>query len=208
MKFLNWKERLVVINLERRVDRWEKISSYLSKMGLSSVRLLASDYKQMLPMYPKPKIKIQEWACLVSHVRAWSIYDDFTVILEDDAGFVEDFTFQLDSLVREIPDDCDIFYLGVWSRGDHSFVTKNIARLKFGLGTHAYILTSNCADRIRDSINGSEQVDLALANKMESEKVKAYAAIPNIAFQEESFSDLKGSVAIEWKEDGYPPWVC
>ena len=123
---------LVVINLDRSVDRLAHVRAQLDAHGLTFHRLAATDartlsvaernhfYSESLnrARYHKP-LSTGEIACYISHIRAWQLVMagpwDYAVILEDDVRLGANFTHTLAQISR-LPSDWDVIKLGSISR--------------------------------------------------------------------------------------------
>lgn len=202
------RERIRVINLDRRDDRLKQVTETFAQQKLSFQRVPAFDFRFLDQTKWNYKISQAELACLLSHKKVWDSCSDYIFVCEDDIGLCKSFPRSLDKLLKKLPKDCELFYAGIWSRGDHEQVDDGLYKVNFGLGTHSYIIARSVIDRVLPMMDGHHgQVDLILAQEVEAGRCKAYAAIPCLAYQTESYSDLKDVVAIEWRTESYPPWI-
>ena len=115
MRVNEYFDKVVVINLDRRQDRMERLGPQLEELGIKYERHSAVDGKAIgiSPMI----------AGTMSHVEVLKKYRDQKIlILEDDAYFVKDFNEKFEIVMQTLPDDWDIFYLGV-------LLGKNVGKL-------------------------------------------------------------------------------
>jgi GR25 family glycosyltransferase involved in LPS biosynthesis len=115
------KENSFCISLFSHNNRWEKMQSRFSKLGLSVTRWKAaeantSDIKDNFYHYLNPGQR----ACSQSHINLWRFIASeeykkpYALILEDDACFDKDWKNKLDKFNKEIVDeDLDAIFLNV-----------------------------------------------------------------------------------------------
>jgi GR25 family glycosyltransferase involved in LPS biosynthesis len=113
-----------VINLDRRPDRWRILSSKEEPKFLKYNRFSAVDGLKLKPneqlqrIFENNDYKMQSGmvGCAMSHIKlcvdlANSSYDVFC-ILEDDVDFVPEFQDKFLHMMKSLPDDWDMCYLG------------------------------------------------------------------------------------------------
>lgn len=187
MKVNEYFDRVVVINLDRRQDRMEKLGKQLDELRITYERFPAIDAQEVKI---DPKI-----AGTQSHVAVWKRYlGKKILVLEDDALFCEDFNEKFDEYMQELPKDWDIFYLGVLlprNVGKTESVNQHWAKLIFSTGSHAYCIRP---DLMYTYIKALEDYDwyIDIGLRVNSEERKAYTTQPNLVTQFPSFSDLRG----------------
>jgi glycosyl transferase family 25 len=110
-----------VINLKRRPDRLE---NFKAKCPLEFTVVPAFDGKNAQNESEAEKNLIKKFeylrpgeiGCFISHIRIFQkIVNDaipLALIMEDDAIFCEDFLNEYDKVIREIPENTDILYIG------------------------------------------------------------------------------------------------
>lgn len=109
-------DRAVVINLDRRPERWEAFCEGLPRPWALPVpgRFSAFDGRQ---------IAVPEWwqsgpggyGCMLSHMTVWeeAAEEDQTLwVFEDDAIFCEDFAARLADFLAAVPSDWEMLYIG------------------------------------------------------------------------------------------------
>jgi hypothetical protein len=114
----NYFDRVVVINLDKREDRWRSVQEKLSKINWpfkEPERFSAYDGK-VLPQPVGWKDGAGTWGCLLSHreVLGRAIQDGLSsiLVLEDDIFFAPDFEKRVLDFIKGVPDNWDQIMLG------------------------------------------------------------------------------------------------
>ena len=186
MKVNEFFDKVVVINLDRRTDRMQKLVPQLKELGIKYERFSAVDGKK-LDIDPIV-------AGLRSHLQVMKqIAGQRVLILEDDAHFVEDFNEKFEKVMQTLPEDWDIFYLG-------ALVPKDVGLIKmvnrhWGIqvlttGSQAYCINPNRLEYFISKLEDyNSYIDIGLRNF--AKDLKAYIAQPNLVTQFPSYSDLR-----------------
>jgi GR25 family glycosyltransferase involved in LPS biosynthesis len=186
MKVNDFFDKVIVINLDRRTDRMEKLAPQLEKLDIQYKRFSAVDGKK-LDIDPIV-------AGLQSHLQVMKqIAGQRVLILEDDAQFVEDFNEKFEKVMQTLPEDWDIFYLGALVPKDVGLV--RMVNRHWGIqvlttGSQAYCINPS---RLEYFINKLEDynsyIDIGLRDFAKG--LKAYITQPNLVVQFPSYSDLR-----------------
>jgi GR25 family glycosyltransferase involved in LPS biosynthesis len=187
MKINDYFDKVVVINLDRRPDRMEKLGPQLDELGIKYERFSAVDAKEL---------GIEGYiAGTMSHVAVWKKYKGQKVlVLEDDALFCDDFNEKFAEVMQTLPQDWDIFYLGVLlpkhtGRVD-SINNKHWFKQVMSTGTQAYCLKPSKMDYFIRKLDGYEwYIDIGM--RVFAEGYNAYITTPNLVTQFPSYSDLR-----------------
>ena len=186
MRVNDYFDKVVVINLDRRQDRMDRLDPQLKELGIEYERHSAVDGKALdiVPMI----------AGTMSHVEVLKKYRDQKIlILEDDANFVEDFNEQFEAVIQTLPDNWDIFYLGVLlpkNAGKLTPVNDNWHRQVMSNGSHAYCINPAKIDFFIENLDNYEwYIDVGL--RIFAERCNAYITQPNLVTQFPSYSDLR-----------------
>ena len=181
-------DQVVVINLDRRTDRMERLAPQLDELGIQYERFSAVDAKEL---GISPIV-----AGTMSHVAVWKKYKGKKIlVLEDDALFVDNFNEKFDEVMKTLPQDWDIFYLGVLlpkhtGRVD-SINNPHWFKQVMSTGTQAYCLKPSKMDYFISKLDGYEwYIDIGL--RLENVDNHCYVTQPNLVTQFPSFSDLRG----------------
>jgi GR25 family glycosyltransferase involved in LPS biosynthesis len=184
MRINEYFDKVVVINLDKRTDRLEKISKQLDELGITFERFSAIDGTGKNPML----------AGKDSHVEVWKQnLGKRVLILEDDAYFVEGFQERFDEVIQTLPEEWDVFYLGVFldkKTGKVIKVNNDWYRQVVSTGTQAYCLYPDMMQFFIDRIDAYDgYVDVGL--RILAEDTNAYITQPNLVTQYAGYSDLR-----------------
>ena len=162
-----------VINLERRPDRLNIFKRKYVHNNFIDLYLkkAVEGEKQNIPM--DKKLKTGEYGCFLSHYEIWKYMKTnsmpYCCIYEDDVNFTNDYNTKLHRLLKELPDNFNILYLGGRFEVNHeskkvSKVTQNICKhacdykgkrwpgYDLDRTTHAYIISLKCATFLCEQI--------------------------------------------------------
>lgn len=186
MKVNDFFDKVIVINLDRRTDRMEKLVPQLEKLDIQYEKFSAVDGKQL---GVDPIV-----AGLQSHLQVMKqITGQRVLILEDDAQFVEDFNEKFEKVMQTLPEDWDIFYLGALvpkEVGLVRMVNRHWGIQVLTTGSQAYCINPS---RLEYFINKLEDynyyIDVGLRDF--AKDLKAYITQPNLVVQFPSYSDLR-----------------
>jgi GR25 family glycosyltransferase involved in LPS biosynthesis len=184
MRINDYFDKVVVINLDKRTDRLEKISKQLDELGIVFERFSAIDGTGKNPII----------AGRDSHVEVWKQnLGKKVLILEDDAYFVEGFQERFDEVIQTLPENWDVFYLGVLldkMTGKVIKVNNDWYRQIVSTGTQAYCLHPDMMQYFTDRIEIYDgYVDVGL--RILAEDTNAYITQPNLVTQYAGYSDLR-----------------
>ena len=186
MKINEFFDKVVVINLDRRTDRMEKLDLQLKELDIQYKRFSAVD---AIKLNIDPIV-----AGLRSHLQV--IKDNIgrrVLVLEDDAYFVDNFNEKFEKVMQTLPEDWDIFYLGALVPKDVGQI--NMVNRHWGLqvlttGTQAYCIKPEMqyyfTSRLEDY---NSYIDIGLRDFAKG--YKPYITQPNLVTQFPSYSDLR-----------------
>lgn len=184
MRINEYFDKVVVINLDKRTDRLDKITEQLNDLGITFERFSAIDGTGKNPII----------AGRDSHVEVWKQnLGKKVLILEDDAYFVEGFQERFDEIIQTLPEDWDVFYLGALidkMTGKVIKVNNDWYRQIVSTGTQAYCLHPDMMQYFIDRIEIYDgYIDVGL--RILAEDTNAYITQPNLVTQYPSYSDLR-----------------
>jgi GR25 family glycosyltransferase involved in LPS biosynthesis len=184
MRINDYFDKVVVINLDKRTDRLEKITKQLDDLGITFERFSAIDGTGKVPML----------AGKDSHIQVWK--DNLgkkILVLEDDAFFVDNFQERFDEVIQTLPEDWDVFYLGALldkKTGKVIKVNNDWYRQVVSTGTQAYCINPRIMQYCIDAIEVYDgYIDVGL--RILAEDINAYITQPNLVTQYPSYSDLR-----------------
>lgn len=196
--------RAVVINLERRPDRWQKSQRSLARAApwLPVTRLLAVDGKASPPAtkdvtkkwstarlaerfhwYVSKTIPMSpgERGCCGSHIEAWKLAAKQRkplLVIEDDAVALKAFTSSLAQAVREAPKGTGAIFLSSKDRGYPKKVGKVLMEPSFVWTTVGYLIYPEAAKRLLKMRPLDMPVDNWLAYHIQMGAIKAFSLKP------------------------------
>lgn len=181
-----------VINLNRRKDR---LKEFASSVTFDYERFSATDGKIAFPD-SKPRLQ-GHLGCWDSHRRLlnWSQFSEFpmVMVLEDDVELAPEFEQKLEIIMKELPEDWDLLYLGGWNTEERKPYSEHLDIAERVLTTHAYIIRDKFIPKLIETLNGRRfKVDVVFCDALS--KGKCFIAHPVIAWQREGFSDITNSV--------------
>jgi GR25 family glycosyltransferase involved in LPS biosynthesis len=186
MKVNDYFDKVIVINLDRRTDRMEKLAPQLEKLDIQYKRFSAVDGKK-LDIDPIV-------AGLRSHLQVMKqIAGQRVLILEDDAQFVEDFNEKFEKVMQTLPEDWDIFYLGALVPKDVGLI--RMVNRHWGIqvlttGSQAYCINPSRLEYFISKLEDyNSYIDIGLRDF--AKDLKAYITQPNLVVQFPSYSDLR-----------------
>jgi GR25 family glycosyltransferase involved in LPS biosynthesis len=180
MKVNEYFDKVVVINLDRRKDRLEKVDAQLQELGITYERFSAIDAKA-LDIDP-----IQ--ACKQSHLQVLEESVGKTLILEDDAYFMEGFNERFTEFIELLPKDWHIFYLGAVLLNSER-CNDIMVRAMDTSSLHAYCVNPEFKEiALKQGRGYPEHIDVAY--RLLHRQYRSYAAKPTMVKQYPSYSDL------------------
>jgi len=187
MKVNEYFDKVVVINLDRRIDRMEKLIPQLEELGIQYERHSAIDGKE-LGISPITAGTMSHQKVLEENI------EKRILILEDDAQFVDNFNEKFEEVMQTLPPDSDIFYLGALlpkSTGKvEDLGNKYWFKQIFSTGSHAYSIHPARVKYFAEKLKDYEwYIDIGLREF--SRDYKAVIAQPNLITQFPSYSDLR-----------------
>lgn len=205
-------DRIFCINLDSRPDRWEDATKEFSKHSLCVERIPGIEGAKMNLDFP-PEIKEGAVGCALSQFfcikYAKQLGLNSFLLLEDDIQFDEDLQVNFSKIVKEVPDDWDMLYLG----GQHFHgmnlqqVSEHVFKCEYTLAAHSVGFKHTVYDRFIDSlINITKPCDVHYAES--HREINAYVIIPHLTWQRNSYSDIE-KVNVDYtflKHHRYPQW--
>ncbi|MBO7537566.1 MAG: glycosyltransferase family 25 protein [Alphaproteobacteria bacterium] len=169
-------EKIYIISLDRTLERLEFVKNQLDKFGFKHASFRDTDKN-----------------CFSNHRAVWqdiikNKYEN-AIILEDGVEFLDDFKENLAKVIKNIPDDFDIFFLdicknkphaektcfvsaGFWLNGLLNTPSPYYAKLKSTRqirGSHAYCINSKSAEKLLELTEDTDiPVDVAIIDRADS----------------------------------------
>lgn len=204
----------LVINLERRPDRWAGIQKSLTRRAswLKVDRLSAVDGKaapppksevttswttghlaELFDWYKAVKIQMSpgERGCSASHIAAWRAAAKAkgpTIVLEDDAVALPSFTETVAQAVKEAPKGTHMVFLSSKDRGRPKRAGKVLMTPDFIWTTVGYIIWPAGAKALLEMLPVDAPVDNFLGWHIREGRVKAYSVRPAAVRQAQTWN--------------------
>lgn len=204
----------VVINLDRRPDRWQSVQRSLAKQApwLPVKRLSAVDGKAAPPavgdvsmkwstarlsklfFWYKPvtiKMSPGERGCCASHVAAWKLcarQNKPLLVIEDDAAALPSFTSTVAQAVKEAPKDTGMIFMSSKDRGSPKKVGKVLMEPEFVWTTVGYMVFPEAAKKLLRMRPLDMPVDNFLAWHIKEGAVKAFSVRPAAVRQAQTWN--------------------
>jgi len=191
----------VCINLDRRSDRWRRISTRFAAHGISGIlRFPAIDGSQLeIPAhwseFPGAYGCLRSHVAVVENARAAGARS--VLVFEDDAVLDPDFNSKFPAYVSQLPQDWDMLMLGAIHGQEPRKVTSNIGRVTLSLSTFAYALKETIYDRFID-YNNKASIAVDDNNTVLQKEFNCYCFQPNLAWVEEDYSDIRQETQSHW----------
>ena len=124
-----------------------------------------------------------------SHVKILDSVSDspgYTVVLEDDVIFSEDFHSKILKII-DMDIEFDIIYLGNLDRNHGKHVSGNVFQVdpdRLMTGQHAYLVNNKNAKRITKHLQYKTNIDLEIPELIKSGEINGLVVYPCMAFQQ------------------------
>jgi hypothetical protein len=159
--FESYWDRIIVINLERRTDRWAHFLNEMMNIGVTSFERF---YGYDKPAYSSPVPSGNE-GCTASHrgvleIIAFNKWRRVLVLEDDVEVIVRDFNATWEAVEPRIPVEWDMLYLGGhYGEDPIARVNANVLRCGCMLTTSSYGITWQMARRMAPAICGIGPID-------------------------------------------------
>jgi GR25 family glycosyltransferase involved in LPS biosynthesis len=144
-------DHIYCINLEKRLDRRNKVSDEFEKAEIENVEFFrATDGSLEAP--EDIKISKGEYGCSDSHIRIWKdvVEKDYktALVFEDDVIILPNFVLKLEQVLNELPDDWDYVNLGPLAWRDRGEQLTPMLTRGSAWGAHCYLISNKGARKI------------------------------------------------------------
>lgn len=217
-KFIDYFDKIYIINLETRADRRAEIAAQLKKINLALDHPKICVFSAIKPSFAGEFPSIGAKGCFLSHL---GVLKDIkqqqykkVLIFEDDLDFINHFNIQADLVLEElIKSDWGIFY-GDYRINDLKLAdTKSITKVNsdVGIGTTDFMaFNGEIVDSIivyfeailnrkgGDALGGPMHVDGAYSwFRKDNVGFKTVIATPALGYQRSSSSDIADSTWVD-----------
>lgn len=196
MRLNEFFDQILVINLNRRPDRLEKVSREFQRHNLEVS--VAEAYDGRL-MYPKHPAKVAgQLGCLKSHLECIRYARDHklqnVLILEDDVEFHDELEERFSQAVEALPPWWDVLYLGGNTNKEPRALTPyapGLMQVHYLLCLHAYAINAKAYDRILIYAETARNPIIDVIMVELQQELNCFKADPNIAWQSAGYSDIE-----------------
>jgi len=191
-------DRVCVLNLDRRPDRWEAFCDGLPRPWVWPTPERISAVDGLTVNVPTAwRSGPGGWGCRASHLKLWEQAAEEShslLIFEDDCLFADRFVERAEAFLQNVPDDWQMIYFGGAHRLPPSEVAVGVFRLGGATKTHAYAIRGAALQNLPRKITHTEiHIDVCLAQLHHA--LPAYAPTEWLCGQAASVSDvLSGSL--------------
>jgi len=206
-------DEILIINLDKDVEKMEKISKEMNKHGVNFTRIPGILGKTMSIQEIKNETgfvcsytcPLSAIGCGISHLKAMKHAIDnnnnFTLIFEDDVILVDNFVEKMNKTLENTPNDFDILFLGCSLCNSNNFLTKIYKLLRLStreekineyvkipsvsLAAHGYIVSLNGAKKIYSLLNKKllTHVDFNIQLLASKGLITRYSALNQLVYQ-------------------------
>ena len=209
-------DKIFIINLDKRTDRWQSIVNNLKAYNIynyeriTAIQPHPSHFRNKPNIYSnlsqrskktsnKPSFYVVGCiGCRWSHIKAIKLakernYENI-LILEDDAYFRDTSLFP--KIIEEIKDlNYDILLFSGNHRSTPIPISNNIYKIKTTYSTIAYSVRSHLFDTIiNEADNSGNEIDIFYCNSIYS-KNNSYCIIPHMIGSIKSYSDITSKIS-------------
>ena len=190
---------VLVTNLDKRTDRMESLIIELDKFNIEASKTKTFNGHELFPELSR---LMAGWkGTTLTHLNALKYAKQNNLknilILEDDVRFSDKYMYLFDEIVKQLPDDWDMFYVGANDKHPDTILlpySDNLRKANYLYTTHAYSVNAKCFDflieYLTNNVESANVIDV-LYTKVQP-KLKCFMATPNLAWQAEGYSDVMG----------------
>lgn len=182
----NFFDAIYCINLDKRHDRWERVSKSFKNNNIDVIRFPAIEHKD------------GRIGCIKSHVEILKIAKERNLknvlIFEDDVVFINSV---VDNTFEQLPIDWEMCYIGANIHTNLIKYSDNLFTIKQAFSTHAIAYNNTIFDFIINKYDNIEKLDnyadiydVWLSNNIQ-QRNKSYIIYPLVAIQEKGYSDIE-----------------
>lgn len=197
----NYFTKIYLINLDRRLDRLDRVKQRCSDIGISFERVTAVDGLKLECQITRAKSGIAPCYWNLSalglvltfrNIIKESIASNVEsiLILEDDVFFHNEFTILTRQWIPMIPKNWETIYFGALHIEPFQMINDHIGKITKAYHTHCWALNQSIFDNcLKLTADLSDPLDVIMANEIHS-RGRSYCFKINLAYQEANHSDI------------------
>lgn len=172
------------------IDDKLRLDNAVSQMEIHNVKdyeiFEAFDGKKLGLKDPNKKLNQNMMGCFLSHLSIWKKAiknkEKYACIMEDDVSLPDGFQKKFEEIIKDMPKDGDIYFLGWYS--DKTPSENKWTELEHSWGTHCYIINvKNLKKKINLFENLYDQIDMQIMDLKRKQKIKIYHLSKKITHQ-------------------------
>lgn len=198
---INNTDSKYIINLDKRIDRWNITSKLLFNKGYTNLKKYKAVEGNRIPkdsLYNivsneaiDPIIKgyrtehhelsIGAVGCYLSHINVWELGNEinnynYVIIFEDDTYPILN-SDELQVILNDLPQDWDLCILGgTYNR--NNIINNNFCKINRFFGLYAYIINKKCINYLlKNAFPVKQQIDSWLSDLSIQNKINIYGMI-------------------------------
>lgn len=208
-------DKIYVINLDRRCDRWKYISEHLTSLNMKYERISATELKIESDI---SSVKLGQISCFHSHIKtlrkAYELNLNSVLILEDDCKFIRSIDSNILNFIST--SNYQILYLGcnrkIYKNNNSLIYLSNVKKVTDSIyeveecgTTHAILYSKQMISKIiefyptddvffKKAFDSDEQFyvfDNFLSRFTLNNSIKKYCVYPILCTQIDSYSDIQ-----------------
>lgn len=192
-------DAVLVTNLDHRTDRMDSLLIELDRFNIEASKTKTFNGHELFPTMPRLEAGYK--GTILTHLNALKYAKQNNLknilILEDDVRFSEKYIHLLDEMIKQLPADWDMFYVGGNDKHPLTILypyADNLRKIGKLFTTHAYSVNAKCFDfliqHLESNIENAIVIDVLYTQVQP--QLNCYMATPNLAWQQEGFSDVVG----------------
>ena len=187
-------DQIYCINLDRRLDRWQKMDEQFKKLNMKVERLSAIDGKST---FNESSYRSGVYGCFASHVNVLedAVRRNFrsVIVIEDDAVLHPNFQDIVEKSLTFLPNEWKLCYLGGSNIKPPKKLHENISICTETLSTVGYMVNVSFAreiliPRLKKSL-GTIEIDAELTKAQRD--FTFHVLDPRVVYQFEDYSDIQ-----------------
>lgn len=183
MNWIDFFDRIFVVNLPRRSDRLSEVKWEMMRYRVPFLVWEATEHSDGRSGISSTLRDLFSY-CVGENYKN-------VLIFEDDPKFLRDPELTMDKVIKQIPIDYDMLYLGVNLTRKYvpQFHSENLIKVKRGLALHACAYSRKGMQKILD-LDGTLPIDLNIADHIHPQG-DSYATFPMLVTQRPGISDIE-----------------
>jgi len=191
------------INLDESIKRWNDVQPEFEKIGVHVERFSAIKPDNFIEGFRWPA----EYGCYLSHMaviqKAFDDGLDNVLVFEDDVMFLEGYEEVLVKALEELPEDWDMFFLGLRPEEDLEPFSNNLYKAHYFNCAQAYAVNKKTMKGLLDV--KPEILDVLYGKYTKNHNVYTPNKLvctqrPNFSYNQKRFVDFESAFETSWRK--------